>query len=303
MRRPRFSLSGWISDYYYRYKNTIYVPMVLLAPSILMLAVLFVYPIAVLMIQAFQHAPTDPGKGFTLNNFIKLFGDFYYFNILLRSLLVGLGTTILTLFLGYPLALFLARSKIKKRDLLVVLLVAPLYTSIVVRVYAWMVILGKGGLINNLLTQWGVIQQPLPLMLNMTGVLIGLLHVYYAFMVLSIYSVVLNIDPALEEAAMNLGATRMRTLREVTIPLSMPGILAGSVLVFVLSMGAYVVPAFLGGRKVMMISNLIYTVVIDAFNWPFGAAIATALLIIALLLTYFYSKLLESPVKGGGFGG
>jgi ABC-type spermidine/putrescine transport system permease subunit I len=155
-------------------------------------------------------------------------------------------------------------------------------------------------LINSFLISRGIIQEPMPLMLNMTGVLIGLLHVYYAFMVLSVYSVVVNIDPALEEAAMNLGATRLRTLREITIPLSTAGILAGSLLVFVLAMGAYVVPALLGGRKVMMISNLISTVIIDSFNWPFGAAIATTLLIIALLLAYFYAKLLKSPALEGG---
>lgn len=296
----RRSFACWISDYYHRYRNTIYVPLVLLAPCIIVLVVLFLYPVVTLMMQAFQHAPGDPGKALTLSNFRKLFGDFYYLNILLRSLMVGLSTTILTLCLGYPLALFLARSKYKKKDLLLILLVSPLYTSIVVRVYAWMVILGRGGLINSFLISRGIIQEPLPLMLNMTGVLIGLLHVYYAFMVLSVYSVVVNIDPALGEAAMNLGATRLRTLLEITIPLSTPGILAGSLLVFVLAMGAYVVPALLGGRKVMMISNLISTVIIDSFNWPFGAAIATTLLIIALLLAYFYAKLLKSPALEGG---
>lgn len=290
-------LSGWLSDLHERHRRGWVVPAVLLAPSVVMLAVLFIYPTVALMGQAFLRPPTEPGPGLTLGNFAKLFGDPFYFGILMRSLLIGGATALLTLVFGYPLALFLARTRMRHTPLLLVLLVAPLYTSIVVRVYAWFVILGRAGLINNVLTEIGLISQPLPLMLNVGGVLTGLFHVYFAFMVLAVYSVLVNVDPTLEEAALSLGATRWRTLREVTVPLSMPGILAGSLLVFVLAMGAYVVPQFLGGRRVMMVSNLIYTVVIDAFNWPFGAAIATGLLVIALALTYFYSRLLE---VGGG---
>lgn len=275
------------------------VPAFLLAPALTTLAALFVYPMAALIEQAFLYPPTNPGQGLTLDNFAKLFSDAFYLKILLRSLMIGAATAVLTLLLGYPLALFLARTRTRWKPLLLVLVVAPLYTSIVVRVYAWVVILGRAGLINNVLTELGIISQPLPLMLNIGGVLVGLLHVYYAFMVLAVYSVLVNLDASLEEAALTLGATRWRTLREITVPLSMPGILAGSLLVFVLAMGAYVVPQFLGGRKVMMVSNLIYTVVIDAFNWPFGAAIAATLLAIALALTYFYSRLLASRAGGG----
>ena len=155
----------------------------------------------------------------------------------------------------------------------------PLWTSVLVRTYAWMVLLGRNGIINRMLIDWGIISDPLPMLHNITGVLIGMVHVLLPYMILPIYSAVRRVDPAIVAAAAGLGASRWRIFWRIYLPLTLHGIFAGCVLVFVLSLGFYITPALLGGGQVMMIAMLIEQQVREVLNWPFAAALSAVLLV------------------------
>jgi putative spermidine/putrescine transport system permease protein len=176
--------------------------------------------------------------------------------------------------------------------LLLMAVIAPMLTGIVVRTFAWMTLLADRGVINTTLTWLGFIEKPLPLMYGEFGVVIGLVHIYVPFMVLTLVGVIGRIDPALEEAARNLGAGRPRTFLEVTLPLSLPGILAGSLLVFALAISAYVTPVLLGGGNVLTLPMLIYQQVSASFNLGFAGALGVVLLAVSLMLVVAYNAIL-----------
>src|SRR5256712_10802662 len=176
--------------------------------------------------------------------------------------------------------------------LLLMAVIAPLLTGIVVRTFAWMTLLGDRGVINTTLHWLGAIERPLPLMYNEFGVVVGLVHIYVPFMVLTLVGVIGRIDRALEEAARGLGASRFRSFLEVTLPLSLPGILAGSLLVFALAISAYVTPVLLGGTSVLTVPVLIYQQVSASFNLGFAGALGAVLLAVALALVVGYNAIL-----------
>ena len=190
---------------------------------------------------------------------------------------------IISTFIGYVLAAFMARSK-SGQGILLVMLLLPLLVSVVVRTYGWMVILGPRGLINTALVSLGIIDAPLRLMFSTTGVVIGLVHVFCPFAVLSILAVYLRLDPALREASMALGAGPIRTFFRVTLPLTMPGVIGAITLVYLLTTGAIVTPLLLGGPRHTMLGSLIYNNVFQLFNFPRAAAIALILTASALLV-------------------
>jgi putative spermidine/putrescine transport system permease protein len=200
------------------------------------------------------------------------------------------------LVLGYVVALYLVRSLRSRtaRRLTYLIVVAPLFTSSIVRSFGWMVGLGNNGFLNRWLLDLGIVDRPVRLIFNETGVVIALTHILLPFMVLSIAAVLQNIDPALEEAAMDLGASRLTTFLTVTLPLSLPGVLAGSLIVFTLAMSAYVTPAVLSGGRLKVVPMLIYEQYISVFDWGFGAAMAMILLALTLAITAFYTRLLRS---------
>lgn len=212
-----------------------------------------------------------------------------YLRIFARSLGLSLSTTVLALLIGFPTALYMSLQGPRLRNVLVFLVTIPFWTNLLVRNYAWILLLRNSGLINSGLQSLGVIQEPLIMLNTPFAVGVGLTYSFLPFMVLPIYASLEKLDKRLMEAAFDLGANRRRVLSRVVIPLSMPGIVAGSVLVFIPCLGAYVTPELLGGGKSLMIGNLIQNQFGAARNWPFGAALAFVLLSLVLLAMMFYA--------------
>ena len=211
-----------------------------------------------------------------------------YLQIFARSFGLSLLTAVLALAIGFPTALYMAMQPEGRRNLLIFLVTIPFWTNLLVRNYAWILLLRNGGLVEGFLHWLGISDQPLGLLYTPYAVSIGLTYSYLPFMVLPIYASLEKMDSRLIEAAFDLGADRKRALTRVILPLAAPGIAAGCVLVFVPALGAYVTPELLGGGKSMMIGNLIQSQFGAARNWPFGAALAFSLLAIVLLAMMFY---------------
>jgi putative spermidine/putrescine transport system permease protein len=218
--------------------------------------------------------------GLTLEHYAKLFGQPAYLRAFRNTLEISLGVTVISLLLGYPLAYLMTTVTPRVRARLVVLVLVPFWTSVLVRTFAWMVILGKRGLINQALSAWGVIDRPLALIYNMVGVQVGMVHVLLPFMVFPLLGVMIRIDPALVAAARSLGASPRQAFLKVFLPLSLPGVSAGCVLVFLLAVGFYITPALLGGEGQVTFATLIELVVRDLLDWNFGAALSVFLLAI-----------------------
>lgn len=230
----------------------------------------------------------------SLANYGKFLGDPFYLWILWRTLKVGLLVTLTTLVLGYPVALHLTRSGPRRRAWLTLLILAPLLISVVVRSFGWLVILGPNGLVNALLVATGLVADPLRLLYTESAIVLGLTHVFLSFMVLSIAAALGRIDPSLLRAAQSLGATPAQTFRRVVFPLSLPGVVAGSLIVFTLSTSAFITPALLGGPRVKVMSYLAYQQTLMLSDWPSGAAIAFILLGLSGLSVLVYLRLVES---------
>lgn len=194
--------------------------------------------------------------------------------------------TLLTLVIGYPVAYFLARSRSRWRHWLTILVVFPLLLNLVVRTFGWIALLANRGLVNEWLAGLGLVEQPIKLLFNFTGLLIGLTHIFLPFMVLILIGVIQNIPPDVEDAARVLGANWGVTFVRITLPLSLPGILSGSILVFVLTISALVTPRLLGGPTYKVMSTLIYDEFLQLLNWPAGSAMALLLTAIVLGLIF-----------------
>lgn len=229
---------------------------------------------------------------FTLEHYAKLFGEPAYFRAFRNTAEISLWVTVISLALGYPLAYLMAVVSGRVRALLIVLVLVPFWTSILVRTFAWMVILGKQGLINQVLVGWGVVDRPLALIYNMLGVQIGMVHVLLPFMVFPLYSVMARIDASLVAAARSLGASPRQAFLRIFLPLSLPGVFAGCALVFLLAVGFYITPALLGGEGQVTFATLIELVVRDLLDWNFGASLGVFLLTIVGALFVLFSTLL-----------
>jgi len=256
----------------------------MLAPARAWMGLFFAAPLLIVVAYSLLTRGDYGGveQPFTLENFGRLL-DPLYGAILLRSLWIGIAATALCLLLGLPLALFISRSG-RRKNLYLQLVTLPFWTSFLVRTYAWLFLLRDTGLINTLLMKAGVVSSPLPLLYNDGAVLLGLVYGYLPFMVLPLYATIERLDPTLLEAAADLGARPLSTLWRVTLPLALPGMLAGSVLVFIPSMGAYLTPDLLGGGKTVMAGNLIQNQFTTARDWPFGSAVSLMLMAINMLL-------------------
>lgn len=218
-----------------------------------------------------------------------------YLQIFARSFALAGATTLLALLIGFPTALYMALQPPARRNLLVFLVTIPFWANLLVRNYAWILLLRNNGLIDGTLQGMGLTQQPLGILYTPTAVLIGLVYSYLPFMVLPIYASLEKLDLRLVEAAYDLGADRRRVLQRVIVPLALPGIVAGCLLVFVPGLGAFVTPELLGGGKALMIGNLIQGQFGAARNWPFGAALSFALLAFVLLAMVAYTLRFRAP--------
>lgn len=213
-----------------------------------------------------------------------------YVSILIKTLMVALGITALCMILGYPLAYVLATLPAKTSNLLMVMVLLPFWTSLLVRTSAWMVILQSNGVLNSTLNSMGLINQPLELMYNMFGTVIAMTHILLPFMVLPMFSVMKSIDTTYTRAAHSMGASSFRTFVQIYFPLSLPGLSAGGILVFILATGYYITPALVGGRTGQVISNFIAYHMQTSLNWGLAAAIASILLMIVLVLYWIYDR-------------
>ena len=267
----------------------------LILPSALLFALFFFLPIGLMAAMSLLtgNPVVAPRVDLTTRHYARIINDPYYLEVIWTTVRIGLWTTLTSLVIGYPLAHWMARIKSRAgHALLLMAVLAPMLTGIVVRTFAWMALLSDKGVINQTLISLGLISQPLKLMYNETGIVIGLVHIYVPFMVLTLTGVIGRIDERLEQAAENLGASPARAFLEVTLPLSLPGILAGSLLVFALAISAYVTPILLGGFQIMTLPILIYQQISANFNIGFAAALGMVLLLVSFILVIAYNRVL-----------
>jgi spermidine/putrescine transport system permease protein len=266
---------------------------VALAPPVVWLTAFFFVPMIVVF--AYSLATRTSGGGVTfglsIENYERIGESGLYIWAALRSLRIAIVVTIATLLLAYPVAYYLALVATRWRIALFVLLIVPWWCSILVKNFAWVAILAESGVLNRALLRIGLIDQPLKLLYNEVAVVIGLVHILIPFMVMPIYATLEKLDRRLIEAAANLGSSPLRALWEVVLPLSLPGLAAGSLLTFILAFGSYITPALLGSERTSMIANLIQSQFMEAFDWPFGAALSTVLLGLVVLLLASFNRL------------
>lgn len=260
----------------------------LLAPALLVLAVAFVAPVAMMVPTSFRPYVPLVGitGGVTVRHYTRLLTDAYYLEIIGRTLALGLAVTLATLLIGYPVAFFLARTRSRWRNWLTILVVFPLLLNLVVRTFGWIALLAQNGLVNQALAALGLVEAPVKLLFNFAGLLIGLTHIFLPFMVLVLIGAIQNIPRDVEDAARVLGASWGSAFLRVTLPLSAPGVLAGSILVFVLTISALVTPRLLGGPTYQVMSTLIYDEFLARLNWPAGSAEALLLTVMVLVLVF-----------------
>lgn len=258
----------------------------LVLPNFAWLALFMLGPLITLFVISFR--AYEAGRGiqdaWTIGHYVAFVADPYHLGILLRTLRLGIEVTLWCLVLGFPMAYGLSRLRGTPRALLYFVVLLPLLTSAVVRTFGWMIVLSNNGFINRTLIDLGVIESPIRFMYSMLGIVVALVQVLLPFMVLALDAALLNIDPRVYEAARNLGASRLRVFLQITLPLSLPGILSGSVLVFTLAISAFVTPSLIGGPRVPVMATLIYQQGMSLLNWPFGGAIAFVMLATVVVL-------------------
>jgi putative spermidine/putrescine transport system permease protein len=279
-------------------------PWLLVGPVALVFVVFFAVPILLLFAGSVERVDTATFQvieRFTLHNYRKFLFDRFYLGVLGTTLRISVLVTLATLVTGYPVASYLQRARPRERAALMLLIVSPLLVSLVIRSYGWVIVLGPRGLVNNVLAGLHLVSAPLKLMYTETAVVVGLTHVFYPFMVLAIYSSLQTIDPAVVRAAQNLGASPRMAFWRVTLPLSVPGIVAGSLIVFALSVSSFVTPALLGGPWVKVVAYLAWEQSLVVLDWPFAAAIAVILFVLTAVVMYAYNRLVERGWFAGVF--
>jgi ABC-type spermidine/putrescine transport system permease subunit I len=251
--------------------------VLLVGPVVLFMLVFYSLPVLSML----ARSVVDPSL--TLRNFVRLASDDVFLRVFGNTFFTALVVTLGTLLLGYPVALALSRMRRTATTFTLMVVLLPFWTSVLVRSYAWMVLLGRHGLINEALRAAELVQAPLRLLNTAFAVHLAMIHILLPYMILPIASVLRQVDPALPRAAAGLGATPWRVFSQIVLPLSMPGVIAGTLLVFVLSLGFYITPALVGGAHDMMLSQLIAQQV-DLLNWPYAACLSATLLGTTLIL-------------------
>jgi len=256
----------------------------LLLPGVLFLAVFLVIPIALTIASTFYNEGS-----FTVQGYVTFLSDPYYLKILWTTLRVSLVTTFVCILLGFPVAYYISRLTVRKKGILLALAVFPLLTSSVVRSFSWMVILGKKGLLNSSLQWLGLIEKPLEILYTPTAMMIGMIHLFLPLIIITLVGVMENIDPDLLKAAESLGASRFTAFRKVIFPLSMPGLIVGSILVFVGSLTAYTTPALLGGKQGVL-STFLYQNAVTLNDWHMASVIATIMIVVTFVVIGLMNK-------------
>jgi spermidine/putrescine transport system permease protein len=272
----------------------------LLSPAAFWLGVFFVAPLLLILAYSFGTSGVYGGitLGFNPANYLQVF-DPLYLEIIGRTLVIALINTLLCLLLGYPLAYFIALKGGRRKNLLILLVMVPFWTSFLIRAYAWVVILNGNGLANRTLQFLGLANEPLNLIFTPQAVAMGMLYSYLPFMVLPLYAALEKFDTHLKEASQDLGAGKWQTFWRVTFPLSMPGVIAGSILVFIPSAGEFVIPDLLGGSRSVFTGNLVQQQFLQARDWAFGSALAVMLAALLLVAILFYVRKVGTEKLGG----
>ena len=268
----------------------------LIGPATIFIAVCLLAPLAILLrysLNDFVPAKKMMVEAVTIANYVKFFTDPYYTTILGTTVRIAVTVTVACLIIGFPLAYVVARSQSRFKHLLIIAIVLPLFVGNAVRAAGWMVVFGSKGFFNSTLMDLGLIAKPFEIMFTEKAVIIGIIAVNLPFMVLSLQSVIESIDRAVEEAAFSLGAPPLTMFRRVLWPLALPGILAGTILTFILAMNAYATPFLLGGPLFKMMAPVIYNEFTQKTNWPFGGAIAFILMAVTLSLTIAANLILQ----------
>ena len=260
-------------------------------PGLIFLAVFAAFPVISMLFMSVLTAGRFGGvtTPFTLDNFVRA-TDQTFLKVIFTSILIAAATAILSLLIGFPTALFISRLTRKWQVILIIAIILPYWTNFLVRTYAWLVLLNNEGIINKFLKNIGLISQPIEMLYTPFAVIIGMTYLYLPLMILPIYAALEKVDKNLVEASLDLGSSAWKSLRTVSIPLAMPGILIGLIFVFVPSMGNFVVPELLGGGKTVMIGNLVRDQFLKARDWPFGATFALVLTIILIVLISIQSR-------------
>lgn len=271
----------------------------LLAPAALWLFVFFIAPLLIVLTYSFLERGSYGGViwNFSIDSFVRVF-DPLYFGTFMRSFYIALVTTFICLLMGFPLAYFISTRPPEKRNTLLLALMIPFWTNFLIRTYAWLTILRNNtGLINVTLLEWGWISEPLPLFGNDFAIILGLVYGWLPDMVLPVYAALERLDKSLLEAAKDLYASNSKVFWKVIWPLAIPGVVAGSMLVFIPSLGAFVTPALLGGGKSLMIGNIISNQFLAAHDWPFGSAMSMLMMAAMLFATLVYFRTTASEER------
>ena len=267
-----------------------------LLPALALLLLLFALPLGLMLPESFivKGEPTS-------QIYAEVLGTSYYWSVIGRSFWLSFVATLICVVLGYPVAYYLVRLVPPRRKRFVFMIViAPLFTSAVIRAMAWLVILGRRGIVNKSLLSIGLIETPLRLLYSEEAVIVGLVYIMIPFMVLTVAAVLENVNSTLEEAARDLGAGPLGAFWSMTFPLTLPGVLAGSFLVFALCLSSYVTPALLGGGRNKVMAMLIFEQFVRLFNWPLGAGISCVMLFVTLVTIWGYNRALAGRPGGGG---
>jgi putative spermidine/putrescine transport system permease protein len=275
-----------------RRRSPVVIQMWWVLPAVLYLIAFFVMPLVQNAGRSFR-LPSSQGGAWTLAFYEKLLTDPYYLGILGQTILLSLVVTLICIVIGYPIAIFLVRYAGRWNSVIIFLLIAPQLTSIIMRTFGWRVLLARRGLVNETLIGTGLINTPFDLIQGPSSVVIGLVHVFVPFMVLSIASVLQGIDPRLEESASILGAGRLQTFRRITLPLSLDGVATGAILVFMLTNGSFVTLLLLGGGSITTMPVAIYQQFNLTKDVNFAAAMGNILLLLALACLYLQLRLIK----------
>lgn len=266
----------------------------LLAPALITLFFLLVIPMLIIFVYSF-YLFVDVGvdkPAFQFGNWIEFFTDGYYHGAIWTTLRIAVTATVVCAVIGYIPAYYIATTTFRHKWLLMLLLILPFWVSFIIRTFSWIHVLGNQGFINATLLSIGIIDQPIKMLYTEGAVIMGMIHFLLPYMVLNIYVSLEGIDRNLVSAARTLGATSWQAFREVTLPLSLPGLAAGSLLCFVLSAGTFVTPQILGGPRDFMFGNLIFDALMDELNWPMGATLSCVMLIMLGSIVLIYNRIM-----------
>ena len=264
-------------------------------PYVLSSAIFIVIPLLLIVFFSFT-SKVDGRFVFSFENFQRLFEPIY-FTVFIRSIWLAVLSTVLCLILGYPIAYMISKLPIKRRNMLILLFILPMWMNFLLRTYAWMAILGRDGLINTLLGYIGI--GPIKMLYTDGAILLGMVYNFLPFMVIPIYTVLIKIDKNLVNAAYDLGANKAQAFRKVILPLSIPGIISGITMVFMPAVSNFVIPNLLGGGKYMLVGNLIEQQFTTIGNWNFGSALSIFMMILILISMAFMSKYEKNGKEGG----